>query len=131
MVMAVEESMGFASLSECFPTPTSWNLNGPRDGQFLAFRSRPRFFDSRRGVAFPPPGNPAKAALSLGKSVPPFPLPAALARLRDRARQARKAAWKMNPSPARSALERLAARWEVIAEAERQDAARTTAANDA
>lgn len=60
-----------------------------------------------------------------------IPIPAVLARLRDRARQCRKAAWKMQPSPARSALERMALRWDVIAETERLQAARTTAANDA
>jgi len=63
--------------------------------------------------------------------VPSLPLPAALARLRDRARQCRKAAWKLEPSPTRSALERLALRWDVIAEAERRQAERTIAANDA
>ena len=60
-----------------------------------------------------------------------YPLAAALARLRDRARQCRKAAWKMQPSEARSALERMALRWDVIAEAERLQAERTTAANEA
>lgn len=60
-----------------------------------------------------------------------IPLPAALARLRAKARQCRKAAWTMEPSPARSALERLALRWDVIAEAERLEAERTTAANEA
>ena len=60
-----------------------------------------------------------------------IPLPAALARLRDKARQCRKAAWRMEPSPARSALERLALRWDVIAEAERLQAERTSAANEA
>jgi hypothetical protein len=60
-----------------------------------------------------------------------IPLPAALARLREKARQCRRAAWKMEPSPARSALERLAARWDLIAEAERRQAERTSAANDA
>jgi hypothetical protein len=58
-------------------------------------------------------------------------LPAALARLREKARQCRKAAWKMEPSPARVALELLAARWDLIAEAERRHAERTDAANDA
>jgi len=58
-------------------------------------------------------------------------LSAALARLRGKARQCRKAAWKMEPSPARSALERMALRWDMIAEIERLQAARTTAANDA
>ena len=61
----------------------------------------------------------------------PIPIAAALARLRDRARQCRRAAWKMEPSEARSALERVALRWDVIAEAERRQAERTTAANDA
>jgi hypothetical protein len=37
----------------------------------------------------------------------------------------------MGPSPARSALERLALRWDVIAEAERLQAQRTSAANEA
>jgi hypothetical protein len=37
----------------------------------------------------------------------------------------------MEPSVARSALERLALRWDVIAEAERMHAERTGAANDA
>jgi hypothetical protein len=60
-----------------------------------------------------------------------MPLPAVLARLRDKARLCRKSAWKMEPSPARSALERLALRWDVIAEAERLEAERTTAANEA
>lgn len=60
-----------------------------------------------------------------------LPIPAAISRLRDRARQCRRAAWKMEPSEARSALERLAARWDVIAEAERRQAERTSAANDA
>lgn len=60
-----------------------------------------------------------------------LPLHAALARLRDKARQCRKAAWKMEPSPARSGLERLAVRWDVIAEAERLQAERTSAANEA
>ena len=60
-----------------------------------------------------------------------LPLPAALARLRGLARQCRKSAWTMKPSPARSALERLALRWDVIAEAERRQAERLTAANDA
>ena len=60
-----------------------------------------------------------------------FPLPTVLARLRERARQCRKAAWTMEPSPARSALERMALRWDLIAEAERLQAERTGAANDA
>jgi hypothetical protein len=60
-----------------------------------------------------------------------LPLPAALARLREKARQCRRTAWTMEPSPARSALERLALRWDVIAEAERRHAERTTAANEA
>lgn len=75
-------------------------------------------------------GESAKATLPLRKSVPKVLLPAALARLRDKARQCRKAAWTMKPSPARSALERVALRWEVIAEAERRQVERTTAAND-
>jgi hypothetical protein len=37
----------------------------------------------------------------------------------------------MQPSPARSALERLALRWDVIAEAERRAAEYTGAANEA
>ena len=60
-----------------------------------------------------------------------IPIPAALARLRERARLCRKAAWTMQPSPARSALERLALRWDVIAEAERLQAERASAANEA
>jgi hypothetical protein len=36
----------------------------------------------------------------------------------------------MEPSPARSALERLALRWDMIAEAERRLAERTSAANE-
>ena len=60
-----------------------------------------------------------------------IPLPAALARLRAKARQCRRSAWKMQPSPARSALERLALRWDLIVEAERLQAERTHAANDA
>jgi len=63
--------------------------------------------------------------------VPTLPLPAALARLRENARQCRRAAWKMEPSPARVALELLAARWDLMAEAERRQAERTNAANDA
>ena len=70
------------------------------------------------------------AALPMGMSVLSIPLPAAIARLRDKARQCRRAAFKMEPSPARSSLERLAARWDVIAEAERRQAERTTAANE-
>jgi uncharacterized protein YciW len=66
----------------------------------------------------------------LGKSVLPYPLAAALARLCDKARQCRRTAWKMEPSPARSALERLALRWDMIAEAERRLAERTSAANE-
>jgi hypothetical protein len=58
------------------------------------------------------------------------PLPAAIARLREKARQCRKAAWTMEPSPARSAIERLALRWEMIAEAERRQAELSSAAND-
>lgn len=60
-----------------------------------------------------------------------LPIPAAIARLRDKARQCRRAAWKMEPSEARSALERLALRWDVIAEAERRQAERTAPANEA
>jgi hypothetical protein len=63
-------------------------------------------------------------------SVRSIPLPAALARLRERARLCRKAAWTMEPSLARSALERLALRWEVIAEVERRQLERATAANE-
>ncbi|HTK35610.1 MAG TPA: hypothetical protein VL358_10050 [Caulobacteraceae bacterium] len=63
--------------------------------------------------------------------MPSFPIAAALARLRERARQCRKAAWTMEPSPARSALERMALRWDVIAEAERLQAERVAAANEA
>ena len=63
--------------------------------------------------------------------MPSLPFPAALARLRDLARQCRKSAWRMEPSPARTALERLALRWDLIAEAERRQAQRTSAANDA
>jgi hypothetical protein len=37
----------------------------------------------------------------------------------------------MQPSPARSALERMALRWDVIAEAEQRQVERTMAANDA
>jgi hypothetical protein len=66
----------------------------------------------------------------LRKSVLSLPFSAALARLRDTARQCRRAAWKMEPSPARAALERLALRWEVIAEAERRRVERTRAANE-
>ena len=60
-----------------------------------------------------------------------FPLPAAFARFRDRARQCRKAAWTMEPSQARVVLERLALRWDVIAEAEQRQAESTASANDA
>ena len=63
--------------------------------------------------------------------MPSISIAAALARLREKARQCRKAAWMMEPSEARSALERLALRWDVIAEAERRQAERTTAANEA
>ncbi|MGZ3273877.1 MAG: hypothetical protein ACXU82_19180 [Caulobacteraceae bacterium] len=59
-----------------------------------------------------------------------LPLPAAFARLRERARHCRKAAFKMQPSPARSAVERLALRWDVIAEAERRQAETMSAANE-
>ena len=69
-------------------------------------------------------------ALSSGESVLSIPLAAAITRLRERARQCRRAAWKMQPSPASSALQRLAARWEVIAEAERRQAERMVAANE-
>jgi hypothetical protein len=60
-----------------------------------------------------------------------LPLPFAISRPRDRARQCRRAAWKMEPSPARSALERMALRWDVIAESERLQAERISAANEA
>jgi hypothetical protein len=63
--------------------------------------------------------------------VPSKPFPAALARLRELARQCRKAAWTMEPSVARTALERLALRWDVIAEAEQAQTERTSAANEA
>lgn len=63
--------------------------------------------------------------------MPVFPIPAAIARLRDKARQCRRAAWTMEPSPARSALERLALRWDVIAEIERLNVERAGAANEA
>lgn len=59
-----------------------------------------------------------------------LPIAAAIASLRDRARQCRRAAWNMEPSLARSALERLALRWEVVAEAERRQAERVMAANE-
>jgi len=59
------------------------------------------------------------------------PLPAAIARLRQKARECRRAAWTMQASPARSALERLALRWDAIAEAERRQAELTSAANEA
>jgi hypothetical protein len=58
------------------------------------------------------------------------PIAAAITRLRDRARQCRRAAWKMERSEARSVIERLALRWEVIAEAERLRAQRVMAANE-
>ena len=70
------------------------------------------------------------AALLKRKSVLSIPLPAAFALLRNKARQCRRAAFRMQPSPARSALERLAARWDVIADAERRQAERTMAANE-
>ena len=63
--------------------------------------------------------------------MPSIPFSAALARLREKARQCRRAARTMEPSPARSALERLALRWDAIAEAERLQAERPTAANEA
>jgi hypothetical protein len=59
------------------------------------------------------------------------PIAFAIARLRDRARQCRRAAWRMERSEARSAIERLAVRWDMIAEAERRQAERVMAANDA
>lgn len=45
---------------------------------------------------------------------------AAITRLRDKARQCRRAAFKMEPSLGRTAMERLAARWDVIAEIEQR-----------
>jgi hypothetical protein len=64
------------------------------------------------------------------ESVLPHPVAVALTRLRDRAQQCRRAAWTMERSQARSALERLALRWDMIAEAERRQAERVMAAND-
>lgn len=57
-------------------------------------------------------------------------IPAAIAQLRDRARRCRHAAFRMQPSEARTALERLAIRWDVIAETRRRHLELTTAANE-
>ncbi len=107
-----------------FPHPLRYRrLNGPGGGQFLQARGEmsPSPFAQRRLWLRLPEGEPAL----------PIPIASALARLRDRARQCRRAAWKMEPSPARAALERMALRWDVIAEAERRQVERATAANDA
>lgn len=45
---------------------------------------------------------------------------AAITRLRDRARLCRRAAFRMEPSLGRTAMERLAARWDVIAQCEQR-----------
>jgi hypothetical protein len=62
--------------------------------------------------------------------VPPFRLPAAIALLRQNAGRSRLAASRMTPSPARAAVERIAARWEIMAEAEARFARRLAPAND-
>ena len=59
----------------------------------------------------------------------PAQLTAALARLRDNARRCRRAAFRMKPSVARSAIERIAVRWEIMAAAEARSAS-LTPAND-
>jgi len=56
--------------------------------------------------------------------------PFSVARLRDQARQCRLASLKMEPSIAKLAMARLAARWDVMAEQESKRAHRLLPAND-
>jgi hypothetical protein len=53
-----------------------------------------------------------------------------IARLREQARRSRHAALAMEPSDARSAIERIAERWELMARVEARQAELTSAAND-
>jgi len=59
--------------------------------------------------------------------VTPAQLTAAVSRLRDKARICRRASFRMQPSLARSAMERIAARWEIMAAAEARLASETPA----
>ena len=56
-----------------------------------------------------------------------IPFVAEIARLREKARRCRRAAFAMEPSVARDAIERIAARWDLIAAAAE---ATPAAAND-